>query len=281
MYETKSSDILRLYETLISKREDATTTNLHALCLRVCSLADLHFLDWQACRLLKLCDVPVVLRVKEIAPAHLTSRVAAHIVFDNSEQSESQISNLESQIDSLTIYHHGMILHRFLDVRGWSDVWHEYLTSRDKTLPHVVAAGATLAARFPHLRSGLITGIDLFHQGSYYEAHEDWESLWMRLDANDERERVERRVVQGLIQLSGAHLHRLKSRPAQAGKLFNAASQHLIFARELAWIDVDKLLDESQNIFARCEAHSAAIDDLSFPSIPLRVTHKNIARKHL
>jgi len=103
----------------------------------------------------------------------------------------------------------------------------------------------------------------------------------MRLDGRDARENIERHAAQGLIQLSGAHLHRLKGRHLPAVKLFDSATRHLRRALELEWLDVPQLLDASAQIFDSCRSPEAALDFIVTPSIPLRFTHTTVARKHL
>lgn len=45
-------------------------------------------------------------------------------------------------------------------------------------------------------------GIDLYHAGYFYEAHEAWEPLWLRLPPGD----LQRTLLHGLIQLTAALL---------------------------------------------------------------------------
>ena len=286
MHTISTNQLTPLYAALLSERETTIDDDTRPLCLDLRSVDELHFLDWQACRLLELANIPCVLHIAERAPSHVCTRIAARIVFDNFK---SEIEHLKSsgnqddvscKCDEAIPYQPGVILNRFLTVRGWAHIWHDYLTSRDAHLPRV-HAGRTLAGQFPHVRTGFITGIDLFHQGSFYQAHEDWESLWMRLDGRDCYQSIERHAAQGLIQLSGAHLHRLKGRHAPAVKLFHAATRHLHRALELDWLDVPQLLDASARIFDSCRSPEAALDFIVTPSIPLRFTHTAVARKHL
>lgn len=267
--------LTKLYAALLSKRESFISENDSPLLLvRIKSFADLHFLDWQACRLLKACDVEVVLRFDVKPPPHEAARIAANL------DEESKAVKQGVARSDFIVYERGAILERFLRVRGWSQVWHEYLTSRDaELLPRAANAGATLPLQVPHLRAGFVTGADLFHQGSYYRAHEDWESLWMRLDGEDEQ--TERALAQALIQLSGAHLHRLKGRARQARKLFASPLKHFALAEKSAWLDVPQLVSEAGTVFKNCDEMSAANDDTKIPSLPFRHTHTNIARKHL
>ncbi len=54
------------------------------------------------------------------------------------------------------------------------------------------------AAAFP---KEYLQGIDLFNQGNFFEAHEVWESIWMRSQGDT------RLFYQALIQAAGALLH--------------------------------------------------------------------------
>lgn len=290
MHTISTNQLPQLYAALLSERETTINDDTRPLRLDLRSIDELHFLDWQACRLLELANIPCIFHVAERAPSHVCARIAARIVFDDSgDNLKSEIEHLKlsgnqddvpCKYDEVIPYQPGVILECFLAVRGWAHIWHDYLTSRDAHSPRV-HAGRTLAHQFPHVRTGFITGIDLFHQGSFYQAHEDWESLWMRLDGRDTKENIERHAAQGLIQLSGAHLHRLKGRHAPAVKLFHSATRHLRRALELDWLDVPQLLDASTQIFDSCRSPEAALDFIVTPFIPLRHTHTAIARKHL
>ncbi len=299
MHPVSTNQLPQLYAKLLSERETEATIiadDTRAFHIALRSLDELHFLDWQACRLLTIAGIRCVLHVAERAPSHVRSRIAARIVFDNFDDNfklnisnfKLNISDLKSSVnrdselskdDERIAYQPGALLDRFLTMRGWSKIWHDYLTSRDAHFPRV-HAGRTLANQYPHVRTGFITGIDLFHQGSFYQAHEDWESLWMRLDAHDAHQRIERHAAQGLIQLSGAHLHRLKGRHAPAVKLFRAAANHLARAVNLEWLDAPALLAASTRIFDNCRSPEAALEPIVIPFIPLKYADIAIARKH-
>ncbi len=267
-----SENIGALYRTLLDRRDadavlDERPIQLHAL-------DDLHFLDQHACLLLaRACHTPVLI-LREAAPAHRLRRIAAHTLCANSPLEGARLYDYFDPAcadgsEGLD-YAPGALLRRALDIHRAAHLWHNYQTSRDRTLPPA-PAGATLAFGVPHLRTGFVTGVDLFNRGEFYQAHEAWESLWMRLDKG-----AERSLAQGLIQLGGAHIHRLKNRPREARKLFNSARCHLETASAIDWLDVPALVTESETTFA---AHAAAA--IPLPSIPLHNTHANVARKHL
>ncbi|MEJ7618185.1 MAG: DUF309 domain-containing protein [Pyrinomonadaceae bacterium] len=230
--------------------------------LLLSSLDELHFLDWHACALLAgsgVARAPAFV-LRRPAPAHMRLRVAADF-FD-------EFAN------GPTPYQRGAILARFLSLASWPELWHNYLTSRDarQQAPRRVLVGATLDSPFPHLRAGFLTGIDLFHAGEYYAAHEDLESLWIRLDDGPER-----RAAQGLIQLAGAHIHRLKGRTAQAKQLYRRARTHLTHAGPaLAWLKLNELIASSDAAFAAANG----AEFLPWPAIPMRNMDKRLPRKH-
>lgn len=63
--------------------------------------------------------------------------------------------------------------------------------------------------RRPRIEGGSFQdGVDLFHRGFWWEAHEVWEGLWRRA-AGDEAE-----LLQGLIQIAAACYHRAVGKPA-------------------------------------------------------------------
>ncbi|MEJ7712121.1 MAG: DUF309 domain-containing protein [Pyrinomonadaceae bacterium] len=225
--------------------------------LLLSSLDELHFLDWHACALLAGSQIaaPVLILERSAAAAaaapHLRARVAAEFSDDSRD------------IAAAVPYQPGSVLSRSLSQLDWPQLWHGYLTSRDlrRTAPRRPALGATLISPFPHLRAGFLTGIDLFHAGEYYAAHEDLEALWMRLDDG-----LERRSAQGLIQLSGAHLHRVKGRVAQAQALYRRARAHLrAAAHAVEWLATDELIASSDAAFTTANPTEL----LPWPFIPL------------
>lgn len=246
-----------LYRLLVSEQAACASVATESDIFFLESIDELHFLDWHACTLLARAGSVVALAISKPVPIHTVARVCGTVV-ERSEVAEAGVK-----------YEPGAVLARFLSTAGWQIVWHNYLTSRDT--PRRTLAGATLRAKFTHLRLGFVTGIDLFHMGEYYAAHEDWESLWMRLEDGPER-----RAAQGLIMLAGAHIHRLKNRPHQARKLYLRAHAYILEAAALDWLDVDALLCASDGLFASIEATR----QIAWPSIPLRNTHEGIARKH-
>lgn len=222
------------------------------------SIDELHFLDWHACTLLARRGGVVTLQTSTLVPTHIRARVCASVIERREGSSAAGVK-----------YEAGAVLTHLLSTTEWQTTWQNYLTSRDDS--RRTLAGATLPSKYTHLRLGFVTGIDLFHMGEYYAAHEDWESLWMRLEDG-----AERRAAQGLIMLAGAHIHRLKNRSYQASKLYRQAHAYLQEAAALDWLDTSALLCASAPLFASTDA----TEHIAWPSIPLRHTHQGIARKH-
>lgn len=267
--------LVALYDSLFDKRQfDSQVVESDASFddrpVRLATLDALHFLDQHACLLLARAHYTPTMVLRDSAPAYLCARIAANIICAGETAEGAQLYDYYSPAHGTGLdYQPGVLLRRAHDVHRVRHLWHDYLTSRDRTLSASLTA-ATLDGKFPHLRAGFVTGVCLFNCGEFYRAHEEWESLWMRLDAGEERS-----LAQGLIQLAGAHIHRLKARTHEASKLFASARCHLANARTLDWIDVDSLVTESAHVIA-----SDATAAVTLPSISLRDTHTNIPRKH-
>lgn len=68
-------------------------------------------------------------------------------------------------------------------------------------------------------------GIDLFNHRYFWEAHEAWEEVWHAVGHRT----VPGHFVQGLIQISAAHLKRHVGNSRGVAKLLRAAGSHLDF----------------------------------------------------
>ena len=64
-------------------------------------------------------------------------------------------------------------------------------------------------------------GIDLYNSGSFFEAHEAWEEVW--LDA----ENSEREFYQGLIQITAAFVHVIRNEYPGSVRLLDAGISKL------------------------------------------------------
>ncbi|CUH82072.1 DUF309 domain-containing protein [Tropicibacter naphthalenivorans] len=69
-------------------------------------------------------------------------------------------------------------------------------------------------------------GLDLYHEGFFWEAHELWEAVWLAAPPNS----AERCAIQGVIQLANAALKRRMGREAAAQRLDDLAEAHLLEA---------------------------------------------------
>lgn len=67
-----------------------------------------------------------------------------------------------------------------------------------------------------------LRGIDLYHAGYLWEAHEQWESVWRA-----SRDPVQRDFLQGLVQIAAALLKTRSGNAQGAAKLALRAREHL------------------------------------------------------
>ena len=73
----------------------------------------------------------------------------------------------------------------------------------------------------PDFAEHFVRGIERFNSGQFWEAHEEWEQLW--LEATSEVSQF----LQGLIQLAAAYHHVQRGTIRGAGRLFDAALDRL------------------------------------------------------
>jgi len=66
-------------------------------------------------------------------------------------------------------------------------------------------------------------GIDLYNRGFWWEAHEAWEGLWQQSDKSSDQGHF----LQGLIQISAAHLKRHVGQEEGVQRLLERARRHL------------------------------------------------------
>jgi len=66
----------------------------------------------------------------------------------------------------------------------------------------------------PEHQGRFLEGVDLFNQGSFWEAHEAWEDVWK------EKEDPQKKLLQGLIQVAAGY-HLIVTRPRINGALRN------------------------------------------------------------
>ena len=92
-------------------------------------------------------------------------------------------------------------------------------------------------------RRGFPAGVDLYHAGYLWEAHEVWEALWKASDVQGERD-----LFQGLIQMAAALIKVHVKQWRGADRLIARARERLARATGLEGIDVAELLEQ----FDRC-----------------------------
>ncbi len=82
-------------------------------------------------------------------------------------------------------------------------------------------------------------GLELFNQGNYYDAHEEWETLWSDYYLPD------RDFVQGLIQLSVSFVHLSNGNLIGAKSLLKKSQRKMNnFQGICRGLNVDSLKDE-------------------------------------
>lgn len=98
-------------------------------------------------------------------------------------------------------------------------------------------------------REVMLAGIHRFNRREFFEAHDEWEKLWLL------RRPGGRTFVQALIQLAAAYHNISRGKPRGAVRLFDSALQRL---REFpaGWAGIDR-----SGLMASVERHRALISD--------------------
>lgn len=111
-------------------------------------------------------------------------------------------------------------------------------------------------------------GIDLYHGGYFYEAHEAWESLWLHLPKGD----LQRALLHGLIQLTAAMLKLELRQWAPAQRLSRRALHYIDSVRhhspQVQGVDVSQLADQVQRYFQAFWANITAGEGLVVGNAP-------------
>lgn len=105
------------------------------------------------------------------------------------------------------------------------------------------------------LDSGLMRrGIDLFHHGYYWEAHEAWETLWLAVG----KDGPQAGLLKGLIKLTAAGVKARQGLPvgiqrhaARASQLLEAAQQS---RQNLEFFDLPELVQHTRSVAEKPEA---------------------------
>ena len=86
-------------------------------------------------------------------------------------------------------------------------------------------------------------GLSYYRSGEYFEAHESWEDMW------SEYYLVDRRFIQGLIQLSVSFVHMENGNIKGAKSLLNKSIEKFVeFKGVHRGIDVNNLLDQINRV---------------------------------
>ena len=94
-------------------------------------------------------------------------------------------------------------------------------------------------------------GLEAFHAGYYWEAHELWEAVWMCLPPAS----AERQLLRGLIQLANAGLKRRMGRPAAALRILALADAALADATRR---NLPPIMNLTAEMLGSLRAHAAA-----------------------
>jgi uncharacterized protein len=109
----------------------------------------------------------------------------------------------------------------------------------------------------------LARGLAAFREGRFFEAHEEWEAVWLRASG------AERRHLQGLIQVAAACVHLRKGRPGPAGRLLALALEKLEDAPgDLRGLPAAALLARARELASELAAGASAVDPERFFSPP-------------
>ena len=86
-------------------------------------------------------------------------------------------------------------------------------------------------------------GLSYYRSGEYFEAHESWEDMW------SEYYLVDRRFIQGLIQLSVSFVHMENGNIKGAKSLLNKSIEKFVeFKGVHRGIEVNNLLDQINRV---------------------------------
>ena len=99
-------------------------------------------------------------------------------------------------------------------------------------------------------------GLNYFRAGEYFEAHESWEELW------SEYYLIDRRFIQGLIQLSVSFVHLENGNIKGAKSLLNKSTEKFLEIKGVQReIDVNNLLTQINQV---SEAYDNLISNDNF-----------------
>jgi predicted metal-dependent hydrolase len=97
------------------------------------------------------------------------------------------------------------------------------------------------------LPSSLLRGIERFNEHRFWDAHEAWETAWLRVEGD------EKLFLQGLIQLAAAYHHVQRGTHRGALRLFDAS------LRKLSRFPADYLGVDRAEAVTRAEEHRTRV----------------------
>jgi predicted metal-dependent hydrolase len=111
-----------------------------------------------------------------------------------------------------------------------------------------------------------LNGLRLYHQGRYWDSHEEWEALWR------EAKGPERHFYQGLIQLDAAIIHTRQGHWAGVANLLARSLSHLEQCPDhLQGMDVTRLRGQlhayREQILALQNGHQTCFDESLIPDL--------------
>jgi len=113
------------------------------------------------------------------------------------------------------------------------------------------------------MTENLEMGIGLFNGRKFFEAHEEWEKLWRKMDVSSERY-----FIQGLIMIAGAFVHYQRGNYAGMSKLIEKGRPLLnIASGRLLGIDSEGLLRQVSLLQEKLLKSGAEISEADFPRI--------------
>ena len=108
----------------------------------------------------------------------------------------------------------------------------------------------------------LAEGLQCYHNGEFFLAHEHWESVWLKCPE------PEKTFLQALIQITAAFHHLQRGNPAGTKSLLRGASRRLAsYPIEYGGVAVERLRESVRTWLAALEQESGS-PRLAFPTIP-------------
>src|SRR5271156_2586866 len=108
--------------------------------------------------------------------------------------------------------------------------------------------------KFDWTQGGLAEGLQHYHAGEFFAAHESWESVWMvALEP-------EKMFLQGLIQVTAAFHHLQRNNPLGTALLLKAALARLEpYPAHFGGISIDMLCDDIREWLQALDAGAPAL----------------------